>query len=341
MNSKIKLLLIPTIQEGYSHREFKGIRHVLNLASPGFCGIVEKPEDICKRNNTFYLVADYFYNPTFDPKNVPSWLHSFIQSLPSERTAIYYSDLGFGFEEPADFGNWKYFVAFNLSNYKKTDPRDYISCKIHKTVDITNKKVLRLPIPELAFWSYLRTEEAKKEAKRDVDISYIVNSRILTRKKLLRYLDGIPSQLGNFPAIDDIDINKFVNDNPGNLWETQKVFGNAYLDKQNGYFTLVVEDDNPCKAFFPMRIYEAMARGIVPIIQRGSHCEFIYDNYKYLSQCKFTDNLDLKQYISINKQPENFKKLKEDINRFMEANVYNYNLLFKKVIKELEEVLGV
>lgn len=266
----MKLYLISCIEGGYAEREFGGIVSVLNDEIP--CKILTLSNFKIERTaDDFYIVADYYFNPTFDEtKHSSLEFHKFIKSLPRSRTAIYLSDPLFKFKDPSEFDNWKYFVFFGLSNYGHTPIWMFDNCKIWENVDISEKEFLELPISELAFHSYGVSECNFEGNHSENDMTYIINSKVKSRKKLLKYLDGLKCQLGNFSKIDDQDVQNFVKRNPQNVYEQKKAFGVDYLKLQDGKYTLILGDDLEVEAALPMRIYECMWNHVIPIFTARS-----------------------------------------------------------------------
>lgn len=334
----MRLVLVSTIPNGYAEREFKGIQYCLNSVEEGFCELVnnENVDTFEKRLDDFYIVADYCYNPVFKKELVSPKLYFFIQTLYPNKTAIYYSDPLFKFENPSDFPNWDYFVFFGLSRYRKTKTEDYKNCRIWENIDISKKKILNIPIPELAFWSYIQMNDGSTDFKK-IDpkhtLTYIINSKILARKKLLDFLDGKSCQLGNFPVIDNKDIQSFVERNPKCTWLTQKAFGLDFLFLQDGKFTIVQDDDIPIKAAWPMRFYEAMSVGVIPMINSEKGCDYIYNGYKFLSRCCFNGVKDFNEKLKNAKQCRS--SLLAEAEKFMEKYVYDKESLFDQTVTEI------
>ena len=338
----MRIVLIGTIPNGYALREFKGIQFCLNFKGPKICEILtdENLPDFVKSDDDFYIVADYYYNPTFKPEAVSDEFHAFIRSLPADSTAIYYSDPLFKFEDPSKFPNWDYFVFFGLSNYRRTQTSEYENCRIWENVDIHSKNILDIPIPELAFWSYILFNDGTHDfrlADRNCDISYIINSKVKSRMRLLEFTDGLFCQFGNLPAIDNKDIKDFVTRNSGNKWETQKAFGVNYLYLQNGKFTITMDDDIPVKVAWPMRFYEAMCVGIVPILHSEKEVNFIYKDFPKLSKLVFKNKEELDNCISFyNSNPSEYFDLLLEANEFMAKYVYDYKRLRRKTIDAIQ-----
>lgn len=340
-----RLVLISTIPNGYARREFGGIQYCLNHVNPDFCVIVEPDcEEFKMDPDDFYIVADYYFNPTFKTENMHYSVAKLISRLPAERTAIYYSDPLFKFEQPELFSNWKYIVFFSLANYRKTTIDEYKDCRLWENVDINEKDVIDIPISELAFWSYIKMNEEAgnkrfdfKQAERDYDISYIINSKILARQKLLNVTDGLLCQFGNFPAIDNINISRYVKNNPNDKWENQKVFGLNYLNIQNGLFTLVMDDDKPIKVAWPMRFYECMVKGIIPILHEAKDCEVVYKDFYQLKTLVFSDFRSLRRRIKYFKPKREHNKLRTEARLFMNKYVYDAKCLYDKTIQAIEE----
>lgn len=338
------LYLISTIPNGYALREFYGIKYCLDKSDKDFCKVIDpdkfKKSDVKVNNKNFYIVSDYYFNPAFKEDKIPKSLHSLIKSLPKERTAIYYSDPLFKFDDPSKFENWRYFVFFGLSNYRKTFTKEYIDCRIWENVDITDKQILDIPIPELAFWSYIQMNNDStefKQAQKDFDISYIINSKVKARMRLLKYLDGSKCQLGNWPAIENDEIKWFVKRNPECQWVTQKAFGLNYLDLQNGKFTLVLDDDNPIKVAWPMRFYECMCIGILPMLDESKEVNFIYQDFDYLSALVVRDGRSLRNSINYNSAPRRYNSLQIDAKKFMNKYIYDFKRLYNKTIEALKQ----
>lgn len=344
------IYLISTIPGGYAEREFDGIKYCLDRQNDGFCQIVNDKTFTYTLGwrglnaEDFYIVADYYFNPTFKPEAISEELHAMIQRLPAERTAIYYSDPLFKFEDPGKFPNWKYFVFFSMANYRKTRTEEYKDCRIWENVDISEKKVLDIPISELAFWSYIKMQNGRvdfEEAQKDYDISYIINSKILARKKMLKDVRKLRCQFGNFPKIDNIEIKEFVENNPECKWETQKAFGLDYLRLQNGQFTLCCDDDKPIRVAWPMRFYEAMAVGIVPIINEDKDPDRkIYSYKRPLGICYYKGEPSLREKIRFLKVKKEYAKVVRDCKKFMEEFVYDSKRLYDKTMMEVKKVLN-
>ena len=339
------LYLISTIPNGYALREFYGIKYCLDQVDENFCKVVDpssfRKKDVRVNHKDFYIISDYYFNPTFKEDAISKSLHSLIKSLPKERVAIYYSDPLFKFEDPTKFENWKYFVFFSLANYRKTTTKEYEDCRIWENVDINDKKVLDIPISELAFWSYIKMNGGSttfEQAKKDYDISYIINSKVKSRMRLLKYLDGSKCQLGNWPAIDNDEIKWFVKKNPECQWVDQKAFGLSYLSMQNGKFTLVMDDDKPIKVAWPMRFYECMCIGILPILDESKECSFIYKDFDYLSALVVDNGRRLRGSIIYNSEPRRYNSLQIDARKFMQKYVYDANRLYKKTLEALQNV---
>lgn len=343
------LYLISTIPGGYAEREFDGIKYCLDRENDGFCQIVNDQTLAFTlgwrgiQDCDFYIVSDYYFNPTFDETKISKELHALIHRLPKKRTAIYYSDPLFKFEDPSKFTNWKYFVFFSLANYRKTMTDEYRDCRIWENIDISEKEVLDLPISEMAFWSYIKMQNGRIDfdpAKKDNDISYIINSKILARKNMLKDVRKLKCQFGNFKKIDNIDIQTFVKNNPQCTWETQKAFGLDYLRLQNGRFTLVCDDDKPIRVAWPMRIYEAMSVGIVPLINKHKDSEnLIYSSDRPLYICYYDGESSLKSKLRFFETKTEYKKVVKDCKKFMEEFVYDSKRLYMKTISEVNKVI--
>lgn len=344
------IYLISTIPGGYAEREFGGIKYCLDRVDDALCHIVNDETFGYTlgwrgiQEGDFYIVADYYYNPTFKPEAISSEMHAMIQRLPKERTAIYYSDPLFKFEDPSKFSNWKYFVFFSVANYRKTEKEEYKDCRIWENVNIEEKEVLDLPISEMAFWSYIKMQNGRtdfEEANKDYDISYIINSKILSRMGMLRDVRFLKCQFGNFPKIDNIDIQDFVNRSSGCKWETQKAFGLDYLKLQNGKFTLCCDDDIPIKVAWPMRFYEAMAVGIVPLIKETKDPSHrIYSYQRPLGICYYKGEPSLREKLRFFETRKEYTKVVRDCKKFMDEFVYDAKRLYNKTISEVEKVVG-
>lgn len=339
----MRLFLISTIPGGYAEREFRGIQYCLNKSNEDFCLILNNDtydEDILTVKSTdFFIVADYYFNPTFKVNNVNDAILKLISRLPAEQTAIYYSDPLFKFEDPSKFENWKYFVFFGMSNYRQTETEEYKDCRIWENVDIKTKQILNLPIAEMAFWSYIQMHDDIRffpKTKLENDFSYIINSKIKARLQLLDFLDGFKCQFGNFPAIDNKEIQEFVKHNPECEWVTQKAFGIDYLYLQNGKFTLVLDDDKPIRPAWPMRFYECMAVGIIPLIDvRKDPKKEVYLGRSQLTKCYFSNKEDLKELVEYFSDPIKHFELYLDSYFFMKDYVYDYKSLYDKTIRSL------
>lgn len=335
----MRLYLISTIPGGYAEREFGGIQFCLNKSKKNFCEIITSStysKDTLTINPTdFFIVADYYFNPTFKSEDVSKAVKSLIKRLPAEQTAIYYSDPLFKFNNPKKFENWNYFVFFGLSNYVKTFSEDYKNCRLWDNIDISTKKVLNIPISELAFWSYIKmngdcTDFNKAPSNSWNNISYIINSKVTSRKKMLDYLgEPLTCQFGNFFNVDDEDVKEFARKNPQNDYVSKKAFGLDYLYLQSGAFTLMLDDDKPIDGAWPMRFYECLAVGIVPIIDRRKFlARSVYRGFEFLSKCYFSKKSDLIETICKGLTDISRKALKIDAETFMQRYVYDFTRLY-------------
>lgn len=340
----MRIVLISCIPGGYSEREFKGLAKVLNSQFMSCICLTSKDFQIEKSQNDFYIVAEYHFNPLFDEaKHSSLEFDDFIRSLPRNRTAIYLSDPLFKFKDPAKFENWKYFVFFGLANYSKSPIWMYDKCKIWENVDISKKRPLDLPISELAFHSYGETCCNPIPNTSENDITYIINSKVKSRKRLLHYINGLKCQLGNFPAIDDEDVQNFVKRNPQNIYETRKAFGKGFLELQDGKYTLVLDDDLNIEAAWPMRIYEAMWNHVIPIFTARAMEKFggrlvshVFSQFPWV-----TTSEDLREVIEeIEGNPQLKESLLERIDDIMQKYVFDvdrlHRLSFTKISVALE-----
>ena len=338
----MRLFLISTIPGGYAEREFGGIQYCLNKSNKDYCHIINSSyatDDLEILSDDFFIVADYYFNPTFKIENVNVAIVNLISRLPSNQTAIYYSDPTFKFIDPSKFDNWDYFVFFGLSNFKHLLKSDFKNCKIWENIDLSTKQILNIPIPELAFWSYIKMNNGStvfKQAESRYDISYIINSKIKSRMKLLDYLDGIKCQLGNWKDIDNVEIKKFVERNPQNKWESQKAFGLDYLYLQDGKFTLMTDDDVSIKAAWPMRFYECAAVGIIPLIDLKKELATEIYNLPNMWRCYFNNRDDILEILIYFDSPQMMKHLKDELQMFMQTWVYDFTRLYNKTVEEIK-----
>lgn len=335
----MRLYLISTIPGGYAEREFEGIQFCLNKSNKNFCEIITSStylkDNLSINTEDFFIVADYYFNPTFKPENVSTMVESLIKRLPTEQTAIYYSDPLFKFQDPTKFENWRYFVFFGLSNYVKTFSEDYKNCRLWDNIDISTKKFLNIPISELAFWSYIKmngdcVDFSKAPSNSKNEISYIINSKVTSRKKMLQYLDApFSCQFGNFFNVNDKDVKEFARNNPQNDYVDKKAFGLDYLYLQSGAFTLMLDDDKPIDGAWPMRFYECLAVGIIPIIdRRKSLARSVYNGFGFLSKCYFSEKADLAETIYKGLTNTSRKFLKTEAETFMQKYVYDFTRLY-------------
>lgn len=334
----MRLYLISTIPGGYAEREFDGIQFCLNKSKKNFCEIIKSDylkDTLNIQPSDFFIVADYYFNPTFKPENVSKAIKSLIRRLPAEQTAIYYSDPLFKFQDPKKFENWNYFVFFGLSNYVKTFSEDYKNCRLWENINISTKKILNIPISELAFWSYIKmnsdcTDFSKAPSHSWNNISYIINSKITSRKKMLQYLDEpLTCQFGNLFNVEDDDVKEFARKNSQNDYVNKKAFGLDYLYLQSGAFTLMLDDDKPIDGAWPMRFYECMAVGIVPIIDRRKYlARSVYFGFEYLSKFYFSEKSDLIETICKGLTTDFRKSLQTESEAFMRKYVYDYQRLY-------------
>jgi len=264
------LNLIITIPGGYCEREFKGFEHVLGEE----CRIItptnfnEIKVNLSKDN---FIVSDYYFHPFFKEEVLSEEFHSFIRTLPTDRTGIYCGDSRFTFTDPTKFTNWSFIVVF-ASQFEDFD-LEKIKGDYRIFDNIKYGRICKMDIPAIAACSYSDSSTYKREKK--YDFSYIINSQVLERKHVLDAfykMDHLSLQLGNWPTLEDEDIQKFIEHRKTLSVETRyedgKAFGDEFISLNGlGKYTFTVSNGEGHFAF-PMRFSEAIRSGTLSFIHQ-------------------------------------------------------------------------